>query len=212
MRYTLDGQDSSAFAVANHTHDGASIVDGSIGTADLADGAVTAGKLAPGVVPKFISLDPYAAFLNGATVNDGFGPNAGIDMVDAASNSFALGFTIPPDYVSGSPLTVRVVWHTPSTNCGIVLSPNFNSVARPGRTHIVGGSVTTGFTSVGGDLLVAPATANQSGEKRFTITSPVPAIPLLAGDSIIFGLYRSGTNASDTCTGLLQVQAVSILY
>jgi len=42
----VDGLDAAAFAPAGHTHSGAEIVDGSIGAADLANGAVTSAALA----------------------------------------------------------------------------------------------------------------------------------------------------------------------
>lgn len=44
---TLDGQDSTAFAPAAHTHTGNDIVDGSLKTVDLADGAVSTAKISP---------------------------------------------------------------------------------------------------------------------------------------------------------------------
>ncbi len=46
----LDGQHGSDFAAAVHTHTGATIVDGSIAAADLADGSVTSAKIADGAV------------------------------------------------------------------------------------------------------------------------------------------------------------------
>ncbi|OIO91467.1 MAG: hypothetical protein AUK03_10990 [Anaerolineae bacterium CG2_30_64_16] len=237
------GEAAGQVAAGNHVHSGATIVDNSIGTADLADGSVTSAKLADGgvatadlanssvttakiangavtadklasdVVPKFFTLEPYAAYLEGsATFTGGYGPHAGINMPDGSSSSFAFGFTIPPDYAPGVPLNVRLVWHTASTRCGIELRPNFISVARPGRTHLVGESVSTGLDAVGGTVLDVPATANLSGEKSYTITSPVRGEKLLPGDSVIFGLYRCYGCTADTCTGTLKVQGIQVTY
>jgi hypothetical protein len=210
---TLDGQDSSAFALVGHTHSGADIVDGSITTADLADGAVTAAKLAPGVAPKFLSLDPFAALLTqSASLSSGFGPNAGIHMPDGANSSFYLGFTIPPDYTSGTTLLARLLWHTSGAGCSIVFLPNAISVARPGRTHIVGATTGDGLTVAGGTTLNAPGTANQTNETIVQITSPDGVTDLLAGDSVIFSLFRAGGNANDTCAADMVLQSVSITY
>lgn len=237
------GEAAGQVAAGNHAHTGATIVDNSIGTADLADAsvtsakladgnvatadlanssvttakiadeAVTAAKLAPGVVPKFFTLEPYAAFLDGsATFSDGYGPHAGIDMPDGSTSSLAFGFTIPPDYMPGVALTVRLVWHTASTNCGIELRPNFISVARVGRTHLTGSGASTGLDAVGGTVLNAPNTANLSGEKIYTITSPVTRETLQPGDSVIFGLYRCHGCTADTCTGTLKVQGIQVTY
>jgi hypothetical protein len=237
------GESAGQLAFGNHVHNGSTIIDGSLGAADLAansvdggkivdlsvgtadlanssvtsakiaDGAVTSAKLASGVVPKFLSLNPYSAYLGGgATVSTGYGPYAGIAMPNSGTPGIVFGFTIPPDYVTGEKLTARLVWHTPSTSCGIELRPSFISVARPGREHLVGGGATTGLDAVGGTLLSASSTANLSGEKSYIITSPVSTTKLQPGDSIIFGLYRSTSSASDTCTDELKVQAVQVTY
>lgn len=239
----LDGQDATAFAAAVHNHAGDTIVDGSlttadladgavtnaklgadavfsanirdqqITTADLADGAVTAAKLAAGAVPKFLSIDPNGAFLTtGATFSNGFGPNAGIHLADTANGSFYLGFTIPPDFITGGTLVTHLLWHSGATGCSIEFAPNAISVARPGRPHIVGGSVTSGLTVIGGTKLSTPAAANQVNETRVTITSPDGVTPLQAGDAVIFSLYRSGNSATDTCTADMVVQGVSVTY
>jgi len=192
------------------------LADGAVGTAALADGSVTAAKLASGVVPKFISLNVYGAKLGGdAEPGGGAGPFAGIRLVDGmlGGNHFEAGFTLPPNYTTGTPVVVHVVWHTSATACDIVFSPNSLSIARVGRTHLSsGGSVTDGMEVVGGDLLTAPATANQSNETRVTITSPEPNVPLQAGDAVNFNLHRAGTDAADTCTASMAIQGLWVEY
>jgi hypothetical protein len=210
-RYVNEGQSNSITSAM--IVDGATLAEikdddgaGSGLDADLLDG-VDAGAL------RFITLDPYAAHVAGsATLDYGYGPYAGIDLPDSGTGSFALGFTIPPDHVSGTALTVRLVWHTSSTSCGIELQPNFLSVARAGRTHLIGGSATSGLEAVGGTILSAPSTANLSGAQEYTITSPDAGTDLKSGDSVIFGLFRCGTCLYDTCTGDLVIQGVGVTY
>jgi hypothetical protein len=189
------------------------IADGAVGPDALADGAVSAAKLAPGVVPKVLSLNPYAAFLGGVAVfSSGYGPFAGIHLPDGANGSFGLGFTIPPNYTTGTPLAVRVLWHTNATGCDVLFRANSISVARPGRTHIVGVSTTDGLEVVGGETIGAPATAEETAATMVEITSPVAGIDLEPGDSVIFNLFRSGGAGSDTCAADVVVQSVRVEY
>jgi hypothetical protein len=162
---------------------------------------------------RFVDLQLYGGFLQGGAAYDtGFGPNAGMDLPNAGTPNFAYEFTIPRWYRSGTNLTLRVVWHTSGTSCGINLSPNFTSFARPGRTHIIGPTASTGLTAVGGNTLNAPATANQSSAKNYTISTPVAGTPLKARDTVIIGLFRSSAAAEDTCTSDLVIQGLSITY
>ncbi|MGQ9928536.1 MAG: hypothetical protein ACUVS4_16925 [Chloroflexaceae bacterium] len=123
-----------------------------------------------------------------------------------------MGFTVPPDYAAGTPLTVRIVWHTPATGCTISFRPNSIAVARPGRTHITGTGASDGLTVVGSTDLSASATANSSQETRVQIVSPVSSVPLQPGDVIMFSMFRNGTAASDTCTGNLVIQGMALQY
>lgn len=191
----------------------ANIRDQQVTTADLADGAVTEAKVATGVIPKFLSLDPNGALLTtGASLSNGFGPNAGIHLADGANGSFYLGFTIPPNFTTGGTLLTRLLWHTSATACSIEFVPNAISVARPGRTHIIGVNTGAGLTVIGGTRLFAPAVSNQTNETRVTITSPDGVTPLQAGDSVIFSLFRSGNSANDNCTADMVIQSVSLTY
>lgn len=209
--------------LAANSVDSAKITDSSVGTIDLtnrsvtsekiADGAVTTAKLASGVAPKFFAINLFGAFVrDGVTFSTGWGPNAGMWLPDSSTPDFTYSFVIPPDYTSGTDMTVRFIWHTPATSCGIELRPNFISVARAGSTHIAGHSVSDGLTLVGGSTLSAPSTANRSSAKEMTINTPVPGTPLMGGDSIIFGLFRSSTAPTDTCANSLVIQGVSVSY
>jgi len=181
---------------------------GDAAAAPLAEPTVSAT-----LIPRFISLDPYGAYVDGgATFSDGFGPNSGLRLPDGVSSSFSLGFTVPPDYAAGTALIVRMVWHTPSTGCAITFRPNSIAIARPGRTHIIGTGASDGLSVVGGVNLNAPATANSSQETRIEITSPVSGTPLQPGDVIMFSMFRAGTVTTDTCTGNLVIQGMALLY
>jgi hypothetical protein len=160
----------------------------------------------------FIILSPYGSQREGdATVTDGFGPHSGLRLPDGSNSSFAHGFVLPPDYITGNPITVDLIWHTSSTSCGIALSPNSIAVARIGQTHIMGSNASTGLTAIGGAILNAPSTANQSGLKSYAITAP-DGSSLQAGDSIIFSLFRAFSSPNDTCAGDLIIQGISVTY
>lgn len=166
----------------------------------------------PASVARFININPYGVRLEEGTFATGFGANAGILLPNAATPSISFGFTIPPDYTPGTAIIVRVVWHSPSTNCGIELRPNFISVARAGRTHILGPGASTGLSAVGGTVLNTSAVANRSEAKDYLITSPDGVTDLRPGDSVIVGLFRSAAASTYTCPGNLVIQAISVIY
>lgn len=168
-----------------------------------------------GAAAHFIDLQLFGArIFGGANFTTGFGPHGGLRLPStSAVPSFDYQFTIPPDYTTGGTLTVRIIWHTSSTDCQMFLRPNSISVARPGRAHIIGPFASTGLDGVGGDLLQAPSTSNVTQQKTYTINSPVPATALQPGDNVIFGLFRDLREGhEDTCTADLTIQGVSIVY
>ncbi|HXF64008.1 MAG TPA: hypothetical protein VNK95_20450, partial [Caldilineaceae bacterium] len=137
------------------------------------------------ISPKFLSLDPFAAHISGSTFkDDGFGPHSGIHLPDTGDSAFAVGFTLPPNYTTGTTVVMRMMWHvmSPAANCGVSFNGNYISVARPGRTHIVGTTTDTGITIVGGNTLTAPSVVQQSSETLINIVSPLTSVPLQAGD------------------------------
>lgn len=172
--------------------------------ADLLDGFDSADF-------RFINLPIYGAVVSGgATLETGSFGNAGIEMPDGASSSFAQNFTVPPDYTPGDTLTVHLTWYTPATSCDIDLRPNFTSFARVGETF-PGGGASAGLQAVGGNILTAPGTARQVEAKQFTIDAP-DAIDLEPLDSVSFGLFRAGGGAADTCADALLIHGVGITY
>jgi hypothetical protein len=166
----------------------------------------------PASVARYINVNPYGVLLEQGTFAKGFGPNAGIRLPNSQTPDISFGFTVPPDYVPGTSIIVRIVWHSPSTSCGIELRPNYISVARAGRTHIIGSGVTSGLAAIGGTVLNASGTANRSDAKDYLITSPDGATDIRPGDSVIVGLFRSADASTDTCGGDLVIQAISVIY
>lgn len=204
--------DATAFIAAGAIGTGL-LQDGGVEGSDLADASVSAAKLAPGTVPKAFSLNPYGAILGGiATLSSGYGQFAGIHLPDGANGSLGLGFVVPPNYTAGTPLTVRVLWHTDSTGCQFSLRANSISVARNGRQHLYGGGSSDGLMVVGGETVAAPASSNQTTTTLLEITSPESGSALEPGDSVIFNIFRSGGFGPDTCTGDMVIQAFQVEY
>ncbi len=169
-------------------------------------------NLAGTPIAQYITLQLYGANIaGGASFTTGGGAFAGMQLPNTGVPSFAFEFTIPPNYTSGNTLTVHVIWHTSATSCTMSLPPNFISVARAGSPHIQGLGASSGLGAVGGNTLNAPATANVSEEKQYTITPPDGVTPLQPGDVVIFGIFRTSSGASD-CTANLTVQGVSVTY
>lgn len=166
----------------------------------------------PASVARFININPYGVLLEGGTFNTGFGAFAGIALPNEGTPNISFGFTVPPDYTPGTAIIIRVIWHSPSTNCGIELRPNYISVARAGRTHIQGAGASSGLSAVGGTVLNTSAVANRSEAKDYLITSPDGATELRPGDSVIVGLFRSAAASTDTCPGSLVIQGISVIY
>jgi hypothetical protein len=162
--------------------------------------------------PKFINLSVYSALLSfGATLVGGFGPITGINV--PSGGAFAFGFTIPPDYTPGTPLSAVLVWNAgTSTSCNFDIRGNFFSAARPGGDHIQGFGASDGITFVGGGLLIAPAIARQAKSTTVTISSPVPGVNFNAGDAINFGLFRSPAVLTNPCATDFKLQGISITY
>jgi hypothetical protein len=151
---------------------------------------------------KWISVDPLAvAHRNGASVQTGFGINAGLWLPGGPADlpAFEFGFAMPPDYTAGTDVAVQLLWHINQTGCTVNLSSNYASI-----DHY--GAVPTG-TSFGFRVTdPVPSTANEVARSTFTVRSAL----LAAGDSVIVGLFRSYN--SDTCVEPLQIKGIRVLY
>jgi len=163
----------------------------------------------------FISQNIYGAFLDGdAFFSDGYGRFAGIRLPDSSSTSqLALSFIVPEYYIPGDRIRVGVAWHTDaSTPCSATLKPNFLSVARFGKEHITGSSVTSGLVPEDGLDTLYAASKNTTGLKIFEITTPDGVTSLKPFHVISFGLFRAPENPSDTCAGTLTIQGIGLLF
>jgi len=204
---TFDAFNGSTILQGTNTGTTVFVVDGS--------GKVRANayqNLAGTPVAQYIDLQLYGAnTAGGASFTIGFGPNAGMQLPATGVPNFAFEFTIPPNYTAGNTLTVHVIWYTSATSCTMSLPPNFISVARAGRTHLIGRDAYTGLTAIGGNTLNAPATANVAEEKQYAITSPDGVTPLNPGDVVVFGLFRTSSGVGD-CAANLTVEGMSVTY
>ncbi len=176
--------------------------------------SVLAASSAPvATAAAMLSLNPAGAALEGAaSFETGAGPSAGIRLPDGAVSSFALGFVLPPDYVAGGRIRVGIAWHTKAAApCTSVLAPNFISVARVGRGHIVGQGLASGLLPTEGNMLLSASTTNVTYLKYYEIRSPDGVTALQAADVINFGFFRQSDSIEDTCAGDLMIQGVGIV-
>ena len=151
--------------------------------------------------PKFISLNVYAdpglnwderfADLNDAGVG---GINLDVDF----------NFTIPPDYTTGTPMTIRVLAYAKDSTtfpCFGELSANWVYAARADV-----GEISDGHTSLQPqDIQFIFAAADVPKEYQFSLDS---STDLQAGDTVGFGL--SGFGPATRCA--LVITGISVHY
>jgi hypothetical protein len=181
-----------------------------------------------------VFLDPHAALLDQGAyfLVSGFDGPLRLPAIGSPPGgpNFSLGFTIPDDYESNTPLKVVILWEGPSTGCDYALESNLLFRARDGESRDFGNvtagfepvSASTGFTlfHVGFAIAMqAPATAHQTASVVFEITPTPNEFPSLqGGDAINFGIFRpigehdSNGDPIDTCGDELGIAGVSILY
>lgn len=174
---------------------------------------LTVGSIEHASALEFIPVNPSGVFLDGsASFQTGFGANAGIRLPDGSLSSFALGIVLPQSYTPGSPIRIGIAWHTNAvTPCTVDLRPNFISVARVGRAHIVGGGASTGLSPATGSTILTASAMNVTNAVIYNITSPDGVTPLQAFDVINFGLFRPADAVGDTCAGNLVIQGIVIV-
>lgn len=169
--------------------------------------ADVAGYYVPGN-DKFLTL-PVDGVVSSNPYSDGFGNNAGIPFADGVNNEVAWQFVLPPDYTPGGQIVATFTWHVFATACSVEWTPNFVSVSRAGRTHIVGSGASTGMTVSSSPVSGSSATVQSA---TIALNTPVAGTPLLPGDSYAFGLFRRGAGAGDTCAGTALIDSLSIRY
>jgi hypothetical protein len=163
---------------------------------------------------NWINLGIFSAQVDdGAYFNAGTGSFSGIFLPNSGVPSFALGFVIPPDYVSGTLLTLHLLWTTQSKDCSFRVRGNFTSVNRAGRLYISGPSATSGLEIVGGETVYAhQSILYYTQEIQATLSSPDPDVDLEPFDSYNFGFFRSAASFDDTCAGIMMINSAFITY
>lgn len=158
---------------------------------------------------KTLSLPITGAATNNVTFSAAL--PGGLRLNDNAFGSYASldhSFIVPPDYTSGTPILIDLVWVV-DTNCKPNLSVNNLTVTRTGIPRIAGLSTSEGLSIAD----TVTATANVVNTTTMTIVSPDPAIPLQAGDTVLFGVFRRGDTPTETCVGpTLVLTGINVRY
>jgi hypothetical protein len=136
-------------------------------------------------------------------------------MPGASFSRVITGFTLPPDYVAGTDLTLRIVWANANTNavgCSFVLWANGLVAYRPGTTSFA--YISQGTFSNGSDevTLAAGATPQAVRAETLTIVGASGSGGLQPGDALQIMLARTPDDAADTCTGALVVVGLDATY
>jgi hypothetical protein len=171
--------------------------------------ADVAGYYAPGN-DKFLSLDVFGTDDGSALFTGGFGPQAGLEFLDAVTDGAGFHFVLPPDYTAGTDLVATFTWHTASTGCVVSWRPQYASVSRAGEAHPVGATPFAGLVGPG-DVAVTVA-GNVVQATTFTMTTPTNAFVLQPGDSYTFNLSRQGANGTDTCISSARMDSFVVRY
>ncbi|MCC7359627.1 MAG: hypothetical protein IT317_09130 [Anaerolineales bacterium] len=166
---------------------------------------------------RFITLTPaQALFDSPAYYTVGGGPNvSGIYMPNSSFNRFYTGFTLPPDYVAGSDVTLRIMWangNSNATNCDFVLWANMLVAYRPGVTdwaHFAGGQFSNGIDTI---TLPAGATAQAVRAENLVIDGAGFSTAMQPRDALQIAIARDATDGSDTCTGSLVIVGLDATY
>lgn len=145
----------------------------------------------------------------------GGGPNvSGIYMPNSSFNRFHVGFTLPPDYVAGSDLALRLVWangNTGATGCGFVLWANAVVAYRAGTTDFA--YIGTGRFSNDDDTITLDAGDTAQAVRAETMTIPGGGdAGLRPGDALQIAIARRADDVPDTCTGALVILGLDATY
>jgi len=152
----------------------------------------------------------------GANYSVGGGPNvSGVYMPGASFSRVLTGFTLPPDYVAGSDLALRIMWANANLNavgCNFVLWANGLVAYRPGTTdfaYLAAGRFSNGADEV---TLAAGATPQAVRAETLTIVGSNTGSGLQPGDALQIMLARTPADAADTCTGALVIVGLDATY
>lgn len=164
------------------------------------DGTVTCEAITP-TVTKRVSINPFGANLGGGAVfTYGFGAG-GIVFPDTGTPMADFGFVVPDDAVTGTAISVEIVWRATNAGGTVLIRDNWASLGRVGAspTWFYLNPAATG-QAVGSVALVQKAT------HVFNTT-------FQAGDAINYGIFRSTQDATnDSNTSSVQIYGISFLY
>jgi hypothetical protein len=177
--------------------------------------AVEADDISLGA-PKVRALPvEFATALNGAVYElNGGGDLSGMVLGNAAFPRFAVGFTLPTDYVPGDDVVLRILWGNSrfnATSCGFAFWANGVSVFRENAPP----SYPEGLFPNGQDLITleAPDETEQIGQTTLTIAGQPGDTPVFQpGDVFSVLIARRPDDVPDTCTGKLFVLGAEMSY
>ena len=199
----LGGQDAAAFAAASHTHTGADLVDGSVGTDDLAADAVISAKIADGSVTS-ADIEDVARTLVFPARTLAFQASSGEIQDDYQgvrwlnnANAAYLTLPRPADWDGVSDIRVRLFFYAATTGSGNVVFFIRPRTYNPGETFLD----TTGVNS--------NAVSVTSGEyDEMTITIPASRF----GTKAWWYLVLQRNTSQSTYTGDVSIISIAIEY
>lgn len=114
---------------------------------------------------------------------------------------------MPPDYVTGAPLTAILYWqYNGGVACDVVLDFVDGWEYRPGVEEW------SYLNGTGGGTVAADITGKVVGQ-QFTITPTGVGSQLLqAGDLVVLTFERDGNDPADTCTSTTEAHALAVHY
>lgn len=169
--------------------------------------AKSAGKIAGMVDVKNIPINIFGVYLGDATLIIGMGRASGIKLPASGTHSFAINFTIPPDYTPGDTIFIKMVCSSYNTG-NIVLLPNFVSVSQPGSGFNRGGFADTGLVLDDINITSTDIPVELSGY----FISPDNKKELHPGDAVSLGFFRRGGSGNDTNSGDLIIHSIDLRY
>lgn len=176
--------------------------------------------LGSGLLPRFISLAPESAtLLNGAVYElNGGGDLSGLVLPgNQVIPRFAIGFSLPPDYATGTDIALRILWGNSRYNaitCGFRMWVNGVSRFRADGPPLYVSSYATFPNAQAEMTLVAPDVAEQVRATTVTLAGQDAGANDLyqPGDAVSVLVARRADNVNDTCVGKMFILGLSVTY
>ena len=152
----------------------------------------------------FIAIDLFNSEIGPNVVSLAPGRPFGLGVI--TPRPLFLNFIAPFDLTDGTAMTLQVFYYVGAAGCTVSLQPGFYSVSRPGVATLAP-SATSGMSSVGGDVRLAPSPAFVTGTASFTLDGPTGG-GLHPGDIIDLRIDRG----TDTCPGSVAALGAQVTY